>query len=236
MVQNNNFGNPTGSIQTVTCTGSSFEVVSSTATATNGPASFPSIYIGGYGDIASGAFVTDSNLPMMVSKIQQVMTQYAWLGGVAEGDFNVTYDVWFAKETPVPGSYNDAISGSLMVWLKKPANRQPAGKVGRQAVVAGRSWDVWVGRHGDTATGTDEAERPIVSYVVRDGSLATLSFSLNDFIIDAVANGNADQASGGTSQAFSSAWYLTDVTAGFQIWTGADTAGLKCTSFACEVR
>jgi hypothetical protein len=66
--------------------------------------------------------------------------------------------------------------------------------------------------------------------------LATLSFNLNDFIMDAVANGSADMSSGETSQAFSSAWYLTDVIAGFQIWTGTDAAGLKCTSFACEVR
>ena len=118
----------TGSIQTVTCLGNSFEVVSSTATSTSGLASFPSIYIGANGNIANGAFVTiDSNLPIQVKSIRSVLTDFEWSGGAAGCDFNATYDVWFATNAPPPGSYNDAISGSLMVWLKKPENRHPAG-------------------------------------------------------------------------------------------------------------
>jgi len=237
VIQNNNFGNPTGSIQTVTCLGNSFEVVSSTATSTSGLASFPSIYIGANGDIANGSFVTtDSNLPIQVKSIRSVLTDFEWYGGAVGGDFNATYDVWFATNAPAPGSYNDAISGSLMVWLKKPENRHPAGSVVRQAVVAGHLWNVWVGRHGDTNTGTDGVDRPIVSYVAQDSLLASLAFDLKNFIDDAVVNGSDDMVSGGTSQAFASSWYLTDVLAGFQLWKGADAAGLKCTGFSCSVR
>jgi len=105
VIQNNNFGNPTGSIQTVTCLGNSFEVVSSTATSTSGLASFPSIYIGANGDIANGSFVTtDSNLPIQVKSIRSVLTDFEWYGGAVGGDFNATYDVWFATNAPAPGS------------------------------------------------------------------------------------------------------------------------------------
>ena len=241
IVQNNNFANPTGSVQTLTISGASFEVVSSTASrasSSNVPASFPSIYIGGNGEIANGTYVTwaDSNLPVRISALGGAMTSFDWSGGVAPGDFAASYDVWFAKALPVAGAYDDAISGSLMIWLNKPSNRQPAGAVVRQATVAGHAWDVWVGPHGSTANGTDDLNRPVVSYVAQDGPLYSLAFDLANFITDAVSNGSADMSAARTSEAFSSTWYLTDVIAGFQIWTGSDAAGLKCSGFACQVK
>ncbi len=241
IVQNNNFANPTGSVQTLTISGASFEVVSSTASrasSSNVPASFPSIYIGGNGKIANGTYVTwdDSNLPIRISALGRAMTSFDWSGGVAAGDFAASYDVWFAKASPVAGAYDDAISGSLMIWLNRPSNRQPAGAVVRQATVAGHSWEVWVGPHGTTANGTDDPNRPIVSYVAQDGPLQGLAFDLANFIADAVSNGSADMSAAHTSQAFSSTWYLTDVIAGFQIWTGSDAAGLNCSGFACQVK
>ena len=116
-----------------------------------------------------------------------------------------------------------------MVWLYKPGSKQPIGSVKRTASIAGHSWDVWVGPRGNTKTGTDDANRPVVSYVSKDGSLASLSFDLKAFMSDAVTNGSSDQSAGGTSQAFANGWYLTDVFAGFEIWTGSDGVGLKGT-------
>ena len=87
-----------------------------------------------------------------------------------------------------------------------------------------------------TAKGTDDASRPIVSYVAQDGPLHGLAFDLANFITDAVSNGSADMSAARTSQAFSSTWYLTDVIAGFQIWTGSDAAGLQCSGFVCQVK
>jgi hypothetical protein len=40
----------------------------------------------------------------------------------------------------------------------------------------------------------------------------------------------------GSRQAVSSTWYLTDVIAGFQIWTGSGATGLKCSGFECQVK
>ena len=127
IIQNNNWGNPTGSTQIVNYTGSSFTVQSSSGSGSSAPASFPSTYIGANGNIANGTYNTwaDSGLPKQISAMQSVMTNFAWSGGSSGGDFNATYDVWFAKSPPTAGSYNDGISGFLMVWLYKPGSRQP---------------------------------------------------------------------------------------------------------------
>ncbi len=237
IIQNNNWGNPTGSTQVLNFTGNSFTVQSSTGTANGGvPASFPSIYIGANGQIANGTYDTwaDSGLPKQISAINTINTTFTWSGGTSGGDYNATYDVWFAKSAPTAGSYNDAISGFLMVWLYKPGSRQPIGSVKRTATIAGKTWNVWVGPRGNTSTGTDDANRPVVSYVAQS-TLNTLTFNLKDFINDAVTNGASDKSAGGTSQAFVNSWYLTDVFAGFEIWSGSNGVGLKDT-FSCVVQ
>jgi hypothetical protein len=126
------------------------------------------------------------------------------------------------------------VSGFIMVWLYKPSSRQPIGAVRRTATIAGHTWNVWVGPRGTTSTGAADANRPVVSYVAQDSPVSSLSFDLKAFMNDAVTNGAADKSSGGTSTAFSSSWYLTDVFAGFEIWTGSNAAGLKDT-FTCVV-
>jgi hypothetical protein len=236
IIQNNNWGNPTGSTQILNFTGSSFTVQSSSGSGSSAPASFPSIYIGGNGQIAGGTYSTwaDSGLPKQISAIGSINTSFTWSGGTSGGDYNAAYDVWFARSSPTAGSYNDAISGFLMVWLYKPGSRVPIGSIKRTATIAGRTWNVWVGPRGNTSTGTDDANRPVVSYVAQS-TVNTLTFNLKDFITDAVNNGAADQSSGGTSQAFANSWYLTDVFAGFEIWSGSNATGLHET-FSCVVQ
>jgi hypothetical protein len=228
IVQNNNWGNQTGSTQIIDYLGSSFTVKSSSGSGGDAPASFPSIYVGANGQIANGTFDTwtDTGLPKTIGSIGTAQTKFEW-SGKSGGNFNSCYDVWFAKSSPKAGSYDDAISGFLMVWLYKPSGQVPIGKVVRTANIAGHQWDVWVGPRGNTKTGTDDAQRPVVSYVSKDGSLGSLSFDLKAFMSDAVAKGSEDKSAGGTSQAFIDGWYLTDVFAGFEIWTGSDGVGLK---------
>jgi len=105
----------------------------------------------------------------------------------------------------------------------------------RQATLASQPWEVWVGRQGDTSAGTDDANRPVVTYVPHGQALAALTCDLKNFIDDVVANGTADMGARGTSQAFSSAWYLTDVFGGFQLWTGSDAASLHA-SLTCVIQ
>jgi len=238
LIQNNNFGNPTASTQTLYYANNSFEVLGSTGTATSdSPASFPSIYVGANGIIASGAYqTTDDNLPMQISAIVSAQSAFTWSGGTGSKDFNAAYDLWFAKTAPTAGSYNDAVSGDLMIWLYKPTNRQPSGSSVRQVTLAGHIWNVWVGARVTTNVGTDGTGRPVVSYVAADSPVLSLAADLRLFINDAVTNGASDMAAAGASQAFASTWYLTDVFGGFEIWTGSDATGLQCTNFTCVVQ
>ncbi|HVT05878.1 MAG TPA: hypothetical protein VHO67_00390 [Polyangia bacterium] len=245
IVQNNNWGNPTGSAQVLNYAGTGFTVVSSTGSGSSAPASFPSTYVGANGNIANGTYNTwsDTGLPKQVSAIKSAMTSFGWSGGASNGQFNATYDVWFAKTPPSAGTYNDGVSGFLMVWLYKPSNFHPIGNSAiRQATIAGHTWDVWAGPRGsgqgNTGGVNDGAGRPVISYVISGASLPSLSFDLKDFINDAVTNGASDMQKGqsGITQAFSSSWYLTDVFAGFEIWNGGDATGLKSTGFSIAVK
>jgi len=78
--------------------------------------SFPSIYIGGNGQIGGGTFNTwsDSGLPKQISAMKSVQTSFKWSGGTSGGNYNAAYDVWFAKSPPTAGGYNDAVSGFIM--------------------------------------------------------------------------------------------------------------------------
>jgi Glycosyl hydrolase family 12/Stigma-specific protein, Stig1 len=235
IIQNNNWGNPTGSTQIINYTGTSFTVQSSSGSGSSAPASFPSTYIGANGNIANGTYNTwsDSGLPKQISAMQSVTTNFAWSGGTSGGDFNATYDVWFADTPPTAGSYDDGVSGFLMVWLYKPSGRQPIGSIARTVTLDGHTWNVWVGPRGSTATGTGSASRPVISYVAQDSPVASLSFNLKDFISDAVTHADTNN---GVSGPFSSSWYLTDVFAGFEIWTGSNATNLKSTGFSCVVK
>jgi Glycosyl hydrolase family 12 len=246
VVQNNNWGNPTGSTQVVNYTGNGFTVQSSSGStnSNNGqpvgaPASFPSTFVGANGNIAGGTYNTwsDTGLPKQISAMQSVMTSFNWSGGKSNGDYNATYDVWFASAPPTPG-YADGVSGFLMVWLYKPGGRTPIGNTrSRTASIADSAgtmhmFDVYVGPRGSTATGTGPASRPVVSYVAQS-TLSSLSFDLKKFINDAVTNADTNN---GVTGPFSSTWYLTDVFAGFEIWTGSDGVGLKSTGFSVAVK
>jgi hypothetical protein len=226
IVQNNAWGpgSADGS-QTLAYTGTAFEVVTQTGTPGGGsePASFPSVYIGANGDQGvNGSLTTsaDDNLPIQISSITSINTSFSHNGsGAFGGDYNAAYDVWFAASPPT-GQYGAAESGYLMVWLYRPPNRYAIGGSQGNVDIAGQSWEVFAGDRGD-GSGAQ-----VVSYVVQAGApLANLTFDLNAFIQDAVTNSR-----GG----FNGSWYLTDVFAGFEIWSGG--AGLKVEQFSASVQ
>jgi hypothetical protein len=185
-----------------------------------GPTGFPSIFIGANSSHAT----TGSNLPKQVSALTTVPTTWVWndngtLADNTANSYNATYDVWFSID-PVPadeGTMFGPSGGFLMVWLHKPEDAQPLGKVLYPAVtipgVSG-SWDVWVGKNGAV---------PCISYV-RTQTTLSLSFDLNSFIKDAVAN---------RPNTIQSAWHLTNIFTGFEIWRGG--VDLESTGFCAAV-
>ena len=206
VVQNNVWGG-SGS-QALSYSGVSFTVTQQTGNnpTTGGPVSYPSVFIGSN----NGRSTSGSGLPKQVGSLTTVPTGWSW-SGFPSGTFNAAYDVWFSSGAG--GDSGNPSGGYLMVWYYKPGNAQPiGGPPAGVASLAGGSWNVWIGT---------QLGRPIISYV-RTETINSLSFDLNDFIKDAV-----------TRRVLSNSMYLTNIFAGFEIWSGG--VGLKTDNFCAVV-
>jgi hypothetical protein len=227
IIQNNNWGNPNGSDQTLRYSDNSFTVTQSTGNGSQAPASFPSIFIGANGDVQNGTYSTrsDDRLPKQISAITSVQSTFTHTG--TSGQLNAAYDIWFSDHMPTGARYDDAISGFVMLWLYDPPNFQPIGSVVRSNVsIGGRSWNVWVGPRGATGATCEgvmcSANRPVVSYVATSTS-GSFTGDLKPFFTDAAQHG------------IPANWYLTDVFAGFECWSGSDCVNKAVTAFTATV-
>lgn len=223
VVNNNAWGVNSGDgTQQIRYTGNSFEVLRQTAGpgGDSSPASFPSIYIGANGAQSgvNGATTTGDNpLPLQVSAIVSAPTRFRH--NATNGDYNATYDVWFAPSAP-QGEYDTALAAFLMVWTYKPSSRVAIGTSRGQANVGGRTWELFVGPRGG---GGPDSNLPVISYVNTGAAVPDYSFDLKAFIDDAVAR-NVGLTTG---------MFLTDVFAGFEIWNGG--AGLRVDEFSIDI-
>lgn len=211
VVQNNVWG--TNATQQLSYTGTAYEVTQQTGTnPTNGaPVSYPSAFIGSNFDRRT----TGSNLPKLVSSIASIDTGWFNNAGPISGTYNAAYDVWFS--TVAAGDQGAPTGGYLMVWFYDPPNAQPLGSAMGTATIPGISmtWTVWKGT---------QLGKPCISYVA-NSTINGLVFDLNLFIKDAVQN---------HPQTIQNTWYLTNVFAGFEIWSGG--VGLKTTDFYAVVK
>jgi len=219
IIQNNNWGNPNGSDQTLSYADNSFKVVSSSGSGSSAPASFPSIYIGAKGDTQSGTYSTtsDDHLPKQVSGITSLMTTFRHTA--TSGQLNATYDIWFSAQVP-SARYDDAISGFVMLWFYDPSNFQPIGSPGPTVTIGGKSWVVWSGPRGGSGS---NANAPVISYVATSTMTSWQNFDLKPFFTDAGSRG------------INQSWYLTDVFGGFEIWQGSDGVGKEVQEFTAVV-
>jgi hypothetical protein len=153
-----------------------------------------------------------SNLPKLVSSIASIQTGWSHnANGSISGTYNAAYDVWFS--TGASGDYGAPSGGYLMVWLYDPSSAQPVGSIAVSGIsLAGGNWTVWTGTFNS---------RPVISYV-RQQTSTSMSFDLNLFVKDAVSRGIVQNN-----------WYLTNVFAGFEIWSGG--VGLKTNNFCAIV-
>jgi hypothetical protein len=217
--------------QTIQYTGNSFTITSPTGAEPGGgiPASFPSIYIGANGDTQRGVFSTtgDDNLPRQISAINTLNSTFRF--NTANGDYNATYDIWLSTGAPT-SAYSDAISGFVMIWLYKPGNRNPIGNAPIRTNVtipgAPGTWNVYAGpRNSGTVT-----TRPVISYVATATITNFSNVNIKPFLTDA-----ATVPGNGFTQV-STAWYVTDVFGGFEIWNGAGTMNLALQEFSATVQ
>jgi hypothetical protein len=210
-VVQNNVWNGNSNNQTLSVSGTSFTVMQqSNSAGTNGPpASYPSVFIGSnFGHASSG-----SGLPRRVSSLSSVQTGWRWSGG--NGTYNAAYDVWFS--TGAGGDASTPSGGYLMVWFAR-AGVQPLGSPSGTVSIGGRSFQVW------TCPGGCQNGVPVISYIPPSGSINEWSFDLNDFIQNAVTQFNIVRSD----------WYLSNVFAGFEIWSGG--TGLRSENFCAVVQ
>jgi hypothetical protein len=220
IIQNNNWGNPGGSNQTITYKDNSFKVTAMDGSGSSAPASFPSIYIGANGDTQSGLFSTssDDHLPKQISAITSLMTTFKF---TTTGNMNAAYDIWFSDHVPT-ACYGDGISGFIMLWFHQPSGFHPIGDaaIASNVAIGGSSWNVWKGPRGGTGAsqGTcsvQNSSATVISYVATSDMPNVTNLDLKPFFTDAVGRG------------FSSSFYLTDLFAGFEIWSGGTGAEVK---------
>jgi hypothetical protein len=226
IIQNNNWGNPTGSDCILDYVNNSFTVSTCTGSNNPAPAAFPSIYIGNNGNTAQGVNSTSTtdNLPIQISAIGSLNSTFRY-SGAGGGTWNATYDIWFANSIPTT-EYQDGIDGFIMIWLYDPSGAQPIGSSMGSAMIGGMNWNYWVGPRGDGPAGYNDA--PVVSYVntsENDNSRAQtfVNKNLKEFFTHAV----------GLNAGITNSMYLTDVFAGFEIWNGGQ--GLKVDEFTAVV-
>jgi Glycosyl hydrolase family 12 len=226
IIQNNNWGNPSGTDLILSYTNNSFKLTSGSGSGADAPASFPSIYIGNNGNTANGVYSTKTTdkLPIQISAITSLPSTFRYSGSTAQ--YNATYDIWFANSIPTT-EYKDGIDGFVMIWLRDPTGKQPIGSKVGQATVAGQVWDVWVGPRGDVP-GVGYNDAPVVSFlnpVENDDSRAQTFKN-----VDLKAFFTAAQSHG-----ISASMYLTDVFGGFEIWQGGSGGNLGVDEFKAVV-
>jgi hypothetical protein len=179
------------------------------------PGAGPSLYYGNHWGTVSG----DGRLPVAVSAITgggAVATSWSIdTRGVAAGDlWDASYDVWFNASATGNQSGDDARNLELMVWLNHSAEATPTGnRVATGASIAGLTWNVWYGTGGNG---------PCVSYVLSPTGNSLTNLDLGLLAANAVTRGY-----------LSVNWYLIDVEAGFELWSGG--AGLESTAFSVTV-
>ena len=120
------------------------------------------------------------------------------------GQYNAAWDIWLGTAS--------AFQSYLMVWLRDPPGRQPAGSSTINGVTVAGVPGTWNIRYGTVNS------RPIVNYVRVEGQDACeFEFNVMDFVNDAQARSATTPAltlPGDTVRA---------VAVGFEFWTGPFT-------------
>ena len=179
----------------VSYTGTGFKVASATGTSTpdGTPIGYPATYCGAYSERTAGG---NCGLPAAFSTIDKLWTGWRW-SSADKGQYNAAWDIWLGTTT--------AFQSYLMVWLRDPPERQPAGDSTIANVTVAGEPGTWTIRYGTVNS------RPIVNYVRAEGQDACeFEFNVMDFIND--AKGRSSLNLPGDA--------VRAIAVGFEFWTG----------------
>ena len=156
----------------VSYSGTSFTIASATGTSMpdGTPIGYPTTYCGRYSENAAGG---NCGLPAAFSTIDKLWTGWKW-SATDRGQYNAAWDIWLGTAS--------TFQSYLMVWLRDPPGRQPAGSTTiNNVTVAGvpGTWKIYYGTVNS---------RPIVNYLRTEGQDACeFEFNVMDFVNDAQA-------------------------------------------------
>jgi hypothetical protein len=206
VVMNNRWG--TSATQCINVTTSGFQIIQQDGTGnlSGAPTAYPAIYLGCHYSNCSPS----SPLPMQISQIRSA-TSSTTETYPSSGTYDAAYDIWLNDTTSVSGVEKTEI----MIWLNHTGSIQPVGSQTGTASIAGKSWNVWTGNNG---------QNNVVSYQANPAGLTSFSFSVLDFINNALTQG---------SQYGTTSWYLTSIQDGFEPWVGG--VGLAVSNFSASV-
>ena len=164
------------------------------------PIGYPATYCGRYSESNAGG---NCGLPAAFSTIDKLWTGWKW-GSGDTGQYNAAWDIWLGSSS--------TFQSYLMVWLRDPRGRQPAGNMTMSGVTVAGVPGTWNIRYGTVNS------HPIVNYVRPEGQDACeFEFNVMDFINDAQmrsATTTALMLPGDTVRA---------IAVGFEFWTGPFT-------------
>jgi len=179
--------------------GTSFGVASATGTSMpdGTPIGYPATYCGLYSE--SGAH-GNCGLPAAFSTIDKLWTGWKWSSS-DKGQYNAAWDIWLGTAS--------TFQSYLMVWLRDPPGRQPAGNAIISNVTVANVPGTWNIRYGTVNS------HPIVNYVRPEGQDACeFEFNVMDFVNDAQAR------SATTSALMLPGDTVRAIAVGFEFWTG----------------
>jgi hypothetical protein len=187
----------------VSYSGTSFTVNSATGTSMpdGTPIGYPTTYCGRYSE--SGAH-GDCGLPAAFSSIDTLWTGWKW-SSADKGQYNAAWDIWLGTAS--------AFQSFLMVWLRDPPGRQPAGNAVINNVTVAGVPGTWNIRYGTVNSA------PIVNYVRTEGQDACeFEFDVMAFVND------AKMRSATTSALMLPGDTVRAIAVGFEFWTGPFTS------------
>jgi len=186
----------------VSYSGTGFSVASAAGTSMpdGTPIGYPTTYCGRYSETMAGG---NCGLPAAFSTIDKLWTGWKW-SSADTGQYNAAWDIWLGTSA--------AFQSYLMVWLRDPPGRQPAGNTVINNVTVAGVPGTWIIRYGTVNS------RPIVNYVRAEGQDAcAFEFNVMDFVNDAQAR--AATTSGLTLPGDT----VRAIAVGFEFWTGPFT-------------
>jgi len=187
----------------VSYNGTSFNVASAAGTSTpdGTPIGYPTTYCGQYSERDPGG---NCGLPAAFSSIDKLWTGWKWSSSDT-GQYNAAWDIWLGTAS--------AFQSYLMVWLRDPRGRQPAGNATINNVTVANVPGTWSIRYGTVNN------RPIVNYMRVEGQDACdFEFNVMDFINDAKSR------SATTSALMLPGDTVRAIAVGFEFWTGPFTS------------